>query len=119
MKKGCLFRSIILITIFVAIVLYFFQQKFGDLINLPNKEFVISFLKTDINKKLNFVKDSPQKINFEKMIENARSGLDLIKGLSTDQINDIRDKFDDIFSDSIITQKELNYVRELFKKLKK
>jgi len=119
MKKGCLIRLIIMSTIFVAIALFYLQQKFDNIFDLPKQEFVLQNLRNEIDKKLDFVKDSPQKINLEKIVDNAKTGLGFIKDLPTDQINNIRDKFDEIFSDSIITQKELNYVRQLFKKLKK
>ncbi len=119
MKKGCILRLIFIATIVTAVALYLLQQKFGSLINLPQKEFVLPFTKTDLNKKLDFVKDSPEKINFEKIIEDAKTGIDFIKDLPSDQINNLSETFDNIFSDSIITEKELNYVRELFKKFKK
>ena len=119
MKKGCLLKTIFFLTIFIAVTLYVFQEKFDDLIDSPNTKFTLPFLNTSLAKKLDFIKDSPQKINFEKMIEDAKSGIDFIKDLPSEQINSISDKFDDIFSDSIITEKELNYVRELFNKIKK
>ncbi len=119
MKKGCIFRSIIFITIFVAVALYVFQQKFGGILNLSHNEFVLPILQTDLIDKLKLVKDSPQKINFENMINDAKSGIDFIKELPSEKIDEINETFVNIFSDSIITEKELNYVRELFKKIKK
>ena len=119
MKKGCILKSIFFLTIFVAVTLYILQQKFGDLIDSPDTEFIQLFINNNITEKLEFIKDSPQKIDFEKMIENAKFGFEFIKELPSDQINKISETFYEIFSDSIITENELNYVRDLFKKIKK
>jgi len=119
MKKGCILKTIFFLTIFVAVALYIFKQKFNDFIDSPDTEFNLPFINTNITEKLKFIKDSPQKINFEKMIENAKSGLEFIQELPSEQIKEISKSFDNIFSDSIITQNELNYVLDLFKKIKK
>ncbi|MCH7973449.1 MAG: hypothetical protein IIA48_03855 [Bacteroidetes bacterium] len=119
MKKGCILKTIFFLTIFVAVVLYIIQQKFGDLIDSPETEFILPFINNNITEKLKFIKDSPQKIDFEKMVEDVKSGIEYIKELPSDQINKISETFDDIFSDSIITENELNYMRDLIKKIKK
>ncbi|HED08315.1 MAG TPA: hypothetical protein ENI57_09395 [Ignavibacteria bacterium] len=118
MKKGCILKSIFFLTIFVAVTLYVFKQKFGDLIAPPDTEFNLPFLNINITEELKFIKDSPQKIDFEKMIKNAKLGIGFIKELPSKEINKINKSFEHIFSDSIITENELNYMRNLFKKMK-
>jgi len=119
MKKGCFLKLIFFTVIILAIGLYLFQQKFDDILSTNNSEFNIPYINIDISDKLKFIKETPEKLGFEKFISEAKSNYNKIKDIPVDQIENISEKIEEILRDSIITEKELNYIRNKFNSLKK
>lgn len=119
MKKGCFFRLIFFIIIVLAIGLYIFQQKYGNIFSSNDTDHNLPFVNLDISSKLEFIKDTQEKLDLEKLLDDAKSNFDKIKDLPAEQIKNISESLDDIFQDSIITEKELNYIRDKINNLKK
>ena len=119
MKKGCFLKLIFFSVIIIAIALYFFQQKFNNILTADNTEFNLPFINIDISDKLKFIKKTPEKLDFEKLISEIKSNYDNIKDILSDQFENITETIEQAFKDSIITEKELNYIRNKFNSLKK
>jgi len=119
MKKGCFFRLIFFIVVVIAIGLYIFQQKYGNIFSSKDTDNNLPLVNFDISSKLDFIKDTQEKLDLEKLLDDVKTNFDKIKDLPAEQIKNISKSFDDIFQDSIITEKELNYIRDKINNLKK
>ena len=70
MKKGCFIKSIIILTILVAAVLYVVQNKFDDFILKPGKKFLLPVIKNDFNKKIEQINPSPERDSLIVLLNN-------------------------------------------------
>ena len=77
----------------------------------------------DVVKKIYFPKKGVFAFGFlegaskEAIIAKMRR-MDFFRKKASERMKKLNETFDDMFSDSIITEKELNYVRNFFKKIK-
>ena len=63
MKKGCFVKSIILLTVLTAVLLYLINYKFNDIIINPGKNFIIN----QVTQEMEFVKSSPEKDSLKEL----------------------------------------------------
>jgi hypothetical protein len=102
MKKGCFVKIIVLLTILTAVVLYLINNKFDNLVFNPGKKILIN----QINRDLEFVKDSPQKDSLKLLINNYIMEIKNINSVSGKQINLFADSLKVALKDSIIDERE-------------
>ncbi len=107
MKTGCFIKSVIILTILVASILYIIQNKMDDFVLNPGKNIVHSFLQKKVDKELVFVKDSPQKDSLKIMIDSYLKNLKKLSEFSDDSIKSIIDSVKISIVDSTITENEL------------
>ena len=115
MKKGCFVKSIIVLTILVAAVLYIVQNHL-DAILKPGKKILKNIILSDIENNLVYVKPGEEKDLLKVMLEDY-----LTKKIeSADKISDkdfdwLTDYLKTAVKDSVIDKKELNKIKELIK----
>jgi|YelNatPaOPRAMG01_1025707.scaffolds.fasta_scaffold00174_34 hypothetical protein len=102
MKKGCFVKIIVLLTILTAVVLYLINNKFDNLVFNPGKKILIN----QINRDLEFVKDSPQKDSLKLLINNYIMEIKNINSVYGKQINLFADSLKVALKDSIIDERE-------------
>jgi hypothetical protein len=112
MKKGCFVRAIIIITILTAALLYIVKHKFHDLIFIPGKHVVISKL----NKKLDFLKDSPEKDSLKILIDDYVNNIKDTKDINDESIQAFADSLSNIVQDGVVNKTELRNFSEIVKK---
>ncbi|MHB1687503.1 MAG: hypothetical protein ACYCVH_09020 [Ignavibacteriaceae bacterium] len=112
MKKGCFVKSIIVLTILVAVAAYIIRYKFNDLILIPGKYFITKGLYENIDS----IKESPQKDSLKILIKDYVSGLRNVDKISEKSINEFADSLKIILKDSVINEEELHNIKELLKR---
>lgn len=111
MKKGCFVKTIVVLTIFTAVILYIVNRKFNEVILNPSKSLIIN----QINRDLNYVKDSPQKDSLQILIKDYITGIKKIDNVSDKSISEFIDTLKEALQDSTIDSTEY---KKLYKILK-
>jgi hypothetical protein len=112
MKKGCFIKVVIILTIVVASVTYIIQNKFNDFIFKPGKKIILPIFVNEFKNKLNAVKDSPQKDSLNLLLKNYIEHSKNISDLSDDSLKPLQIKINNIISDSIVSQNELQDIKD-------
>ncbi|MGD1007655.1 MAG: hypothetical protein ABR980_10545 [Ignavibacteriaceae bacterium] len=111
MKKGCFLRTIIIITILTAVVLYLITHKFNEVILNPGKSLIIS----QINRDMEYVKDSPEKDSLQLLIKDYIRGIKKVDNLSDKSIGEFLDTLKIALSDSVIDKREYKSLYKILK----
>jgi hypothetical protein len=111
MKKSCFIRAIIILTILTAVILYLVTHKFNEVILNPSKSLIIN----QINRDLDYVKDSPEKDSLQFLIKGYILGIKKVDNLSDKTIGEFIDTLKTSLRDSVIDRREF---RSLYKILK-
>jgi hypothetical protein len=114
MKPGCFLKSIIFLTIIVAVILYIIEHK-SELFFNPGKKILTEVFMDNWETELNYVKDTPEKSELKKSL------IAYIDSLKYDNIPEdtALDKIVEMVKlaskDSIITGSELEDISEKLK----
>lgn len=114
MKKGCFIKVIVILTILVAAVLYIIQHHLDDLVLNPAKEFFSELFVSGVDDELNFIEESPEKDSLRVLLKNyLKDKFTDTKELSNKDINWLIDSVKIVISDSIITETDLDKIKNL------
>ena len=111
MKKSCFLRIIIFLTILTAVILYLVTNKFNEVILNPGKSLIIN----QINRNLNYVKDSPEKDSLQVLIKDYILGIKKVDSLSESSIGEFVDSLKVALKDSVIDNKEYKSLYKILK----
>lgn len=111
MKKGCFIRSIIILTVLTAVVLYLVTHKFNEVVLNPSKSLIIN----QINRNLDYVKDSPEKDSLQALIKNYILGIQKVDNLSEASIGEFVDSLKVALRDSVIDKHEYKSLYKILK----
>jgi hypothetical protein len=117
MKPGCFLKSIIILTVLVAVILYIIQHK-SELFSEPGKKIVTGVLINDLDKQLSSVRNTPEKIELR---ESLKSYLDSLKIKDISEENELGKIFQMLKSataDSLISEEELKEISNNLKLIK-
>lgn len=115
MKKGCFIKSIIVITMLTAVIVYIVKYKFDDFILKPGKELLSGVIIDEWVKEIDVVKDSPEKDSLKSMVSKLISEIETKEVLFDDNFKSIMSVVSASVQDSIIEISELNYISEKIK----
>lgn len=116
MKKGCFIKSIVILTIFTAVILYIVKHKFNDFVLKPGKSVLSTFVMNEFDKKFDYVKESPQKDSLKVLLKNYISSVNNFKDNSHDSMNSFIDSLKSAVTDSVISNVELKKLKSLIQK---
>jgi hypothetical protein len=111
MKKGCFLRAIIIITILTAVILYLVSHRFNEVVMNPGKSLIIS----QINRDLEYVKDSPGKDSLKLLIKDYILGIKKVDNISDESIGEFIDTLKIALRDSIIDEREYKSLYKILK----
>lgn len=109
MKPGCFLKSIIVLTILIAAIMYIIQHRSGLFLE-PGKKILTGFIKDDLNKEFSVVKDSPEKTELKNSLESYLKNLKAGNITGNEDINKIVDLVKQAVKDSVITASELKEI---------
>jgi len=109
MKSGCFIKSIIVLTILIAAIMYIIQHRSGLFLE-PGKKILTGFIKDDLDKEFSTVKDSPEKTELKNSLESYLKNLKAENIPGNDDLNRIFDLVKHAVKDSVITASELNEI---------
>ncbi len=114
MKKGCFVKGIIFLTILVGVILYILQNHLDDWIINPTKEFFSELFVSGVDEELSFIQDSPQKDSLRVLLkEYLQDKFSSTKEISNKDIDWLIDSVKVVVRDSIITEFDLNKIKDL------
>ena len=116
MKKGCFVKSIIIITIIIAAIVYIIQYKLDDWVLVPGKKLIISEIAENWDKESEFIYDSTEKDSLSTLIklyiENIKSMKEVVNLDKDLFLNELKIAIEDSF----VTKEELSALATLLKK---
>ncbi len=112
MKKGCFIKSVIILTIITAALLYIINNKFNQFIFNPGKKIIIE----QINSDLDYVKDSPEKDSLKTLIKNYVENMRSVKNISDKSFKNFFDSVKVAIRDSIIDRREYKSLSRILKR---
>lgn len=113
MKKGCFIKSIMLLTVITAAVLYIVYNKFDDFFLNPGKHLIVTSLNSEISR----IQDSPEKDSLKAMINEYVNGITNVKKISHKAVEEFADSLNFVLMDSMISPEELDHLRTILKKV--
>jgi len=114
MKKGCFIKIIVVLTIFIAAVMYIIQNHFDDWVMNPVKEFFSEAFVSGVDDELNFIEESPEKDSLRVLLKDyLQKKFVNTKELSNKDIDWLIDSVKVVVRDSFITQKDLDKLKNL------
>jgi hypothetical protein len=112
MKKGCFIQTIIVITIFTAVIVYIIQNHFDELVLSPGKKVLKGVMLDEFDDKFEFINSSPEKDSFKVVFNNILTKkFEADNELSDDDFKDFFESINHIFADSVIDQTELKEIK--------
>lgn len=112
MKKGCFIKTVVILTIITACILYIVNHKLNQVILNPGKGLIIS----EINRDLEHVRPSPEKDSLKIMIKNYINGLNSVDKLSEKSFSDFFDSIKIAVQDSLIDKSEFKSLSRILKR---
>ena len=117
MKKGCFLKIIIILTIFIAAILYIVENHFDDFIRKPGEKIIKNLVFKDFNTAMKHVKNSPEKDSLKILINSYISNkMHKEHKINTGEIEDIVDSVEEVLKDSTISPTELKNLKSIFLK---
>lgn len=111
MKPGCFIKSVIILTILMAAILYIIQHK-SELFFNPAKKIVSGVLMDNWDEEYKFVKNSPEKDELKNSVKSFIENLKLKNIPDENKLDKIVQLVDSAAVDSIITNTELKKISE-------
>jgi len=120
MKRGCFIRTVVIITILIAAILYILENKFDEYFLEPGKKYFSEKMKSGILEEINVIKQSPEKDSLKTMLNNFLEEIKESKSIEFAFGDDenLFSEFGKISADSIITKNELEDISKILKKIK-
>ncbi len=112
MKKGCFIKSVIILTIVTAGILYIVNHKLDQFIFDPGKKMIAN----QINSELDYVKESPEKDSLKALINNYVESIKSVKNLSDKSFEIFVDSVKAAVRDSIINKREYKSLSRILKR---
>jgi len=116
MRKGCFIKSVVIVTILIAIIIYLIEHKFGDWVIKPGKKIILSEVAKNWDSEDEFITESTEKDSLRSLmkyyLKNIKRFEDVV---NLDEINFLKE-LDLATEDSLITDNELSKLTSLLKK---
>lgn len=109
MKPGCFLKSIIILTILVAAIMYIVQHR-SRLFFEPGKKIITGLLNDNLDKEFRYVKDTPEKARLKGMLESYVKSLKFESIPEDNKIDKIVALIKAAAKDSVITGSELDEI---------
>ena len=113
MKKGCFLKFIIIFTIFIAVILYIVQNKFGEFFVKPGKQVLLSLLNDKWDEELSYVQDNKEKDALKKLINDYLMQIKTRDDLSDDKTAALIEQLGITVKDSVVDIIELKKMQEI------
>lgn len=115
MKKGCFIKSVVIITILIAAIVYIIQYKLEDWILEPGKKLVVEGVLNNWDKEANFIKDSSQKDSLKFLVKEYIGNIKSMGEVVNLEEENFFKFLNLAIEDSIITESELSQLTLLLK----
>ena len=116
MKKGCFIKSIIILTIVIAAIIYIIQNKFNDWFLEPGKKMLVKQIAENWKTEASFIKDSSQKDSVGILLTYYFKNIKTIEEVVNLENDLFLTEFENIIDDSIVTENELSKLTQILKK---
>ncbi len=119
MKKGCFIKSVVLLTIATAVILYIVQHKMDTYILKPGRQALTGIFVEKVDDLTKNVKNTPEKDSLKLLIGTyIKDHLSRTKTFSNKMFKDAFDSVKVIIGDSVVNKTELQKFIEFIKQKK-
>ena len=116
MKKGCFIKSVVILTIIVAVVVYIIQNKFGEWFLEPGKMMLVQQIAKNWDTEATFIKPSSEKDSIGILLKYYINDIKSIEEVVNLENDLFLVEFEDIIEDSAVTKEELSKLTRILKK---
>jgi hypothetical protein len=109
MKPGCFLKSIVILTIIIAVIMYIIQHK-SELFFKPGKKIITGIIMDDWEHQFSFVKNTREKSELKNALETYIDSLKMQDIPDENEINKIAGMVKAAAADSIISSDELKEI---------
>ncbi|HLG32007.1 MAG TPA: hypothetical protein VI362_03130 [Ignavibacteriaceae bacterium] len=117
MKKGCFLKTVIIITIIIASILYIFQHKFDEIFVGTGKKFVLSVFEDKWTTELKYIQENPEKDSLKSLIKIYIADIKSADEISNEETKSFFQLLENSFKDSLIDKSELSEITKLIKSI--
>lgn len=115
MKPGCFIKTIVVLTIITAVIVWIIQNKLDEFIIHPGKKAIAELFVKGIDKEITFLKENSEKDSLKILFKDLMDNKILtMKNFSNKMFDPLKDSLDVFSSDSIIDKTELEKLKKLF-----
>ena len=116
MRKGCFIKSVVIVTILIAVIIYLIEYKFDDWVVRPGKKLILSEVAKNWENEDEFITESVEKDSLRALMRNYLKNIKTFEEVvNLDEINFLKE-LDLASEDSLITENELSKLTSLMKK---
>ena len=116
MKKGCFIKSVVILTIIVAVVVYIVQNKFGEWFLEPGKKILVQQIANNWETESLFIKHSSEKDSIGILLKYYINNIKSIEEVVNLENDLFLDEFEAIIEDSAVTEEELSKLTQILNK---
>jgi hypothetical protein len=116
MRKGCFIKSVVIVTILIAVIIYLIEHKFDDWVVKPGKKIILSEVAKNWENEDGFIAESAEKDSLRSLMRYYLKNIKTFEEIvNLDEINFLKE-LDLATEDSLITDNELSKLTSLLKK---
>ncbi len=116
MNKGCFIKSVIVITILVAVVVYIIKYKLDDWVLKPGKKLILNEFVNDWDNEAAYIKDSTEKDSLKLLVKYYLENIKTMEEVVNLDNDIFLSEFKVVIEDSSITKEELSNLTLLLTK---
>lgn len=119
MKPGCFIKSIVVLTVIVAVIVWIVQNRLNEFILNPGRKAIATVILKGVDKKIDMLKENLEKDSLRVLFHDLMDKkIYTFNTFSNKMFEPIKDSLEVFSEDSIIDKKELERLTELFRKIK-
>lgn len=116
MRKGCFIKSVVIVTILIAVIIYLIEHKFDDWVVKPGKKIILSEVAKNWDNEDEFIAESTEKDSLRSLMKYYLKNIKTFEEVvNLDEINFLKE-LGLATEDSLVTENELSKLSSLLKK---
>lgn len=118
MKRGCFIKSVVVITILVAVFIYILEYKIDEWVIEPGKKLILSKIVENWESETAYIKESVEKDSLKSLIKNYQEYIKSNKEVVNLDTDILLNQLENIIKDSIVTDIEISQLTTVLNKAK-
>jgi hypothetical protein len=117
MKTGCFVKTLIISTIFLAVIIYIVTNKFDDFVKKPIQDFAINIALDEFYEKFEKLPETPQKEDLDSLIKHFTTDIRELKTIEMSTLEKLGIKLNKSLDDKKISTSEIVEIKSLIEEI--